>query len=213
MSADKPRDDDIRPVAQGSRGKVGLDRKIKNIFISDSADSVGGYLLNDVIIPGIKNMLLQGGHGLIDSIFGGRRNSGWNNWSGGPSYNSYGYTSRTDYSGYSGGRSYSYNGPSQPSYYDQQRRRPNDDCVRVYPTWAQADEVKNLLSEILQRKQVVTIGDWNYLSNMQNRDYTDDNWGWYSVSAAKIYVVYNHYQDGGNGYALELPPPVYVTRQ
>lgn len=207
-----PNGDDIRPIAQGSRGKVSFNKKLKNIFISDSVDSVGGYLLHDVIIPSIKNMLLQGGHGLVDSFFGGRRSNnygGYNNWNSGPSY-SYGvYNQRTNYSGYSSNNNYQAQ-QANPSYFNPRR---NDDCMRVYRSWMDADKVHDLLVEYIQRKRCVTIADWNYISKMPNKDYTDDNWGWYDVTKYNIYVIPHYYEDGSDGYALELPSPIYITNQ
>ena len=60
----------LAPVANGTRKEPTLDRKLRNVFISDQAGSVGDFIVWDVIVPGIKGMLQQAGHGLVDGIFG-----------------------------------------------------------------------------------------------------------------------------------------------
>lgn len=197
------RKDDVRPVAQGSRKEAGLNRKLKDVFISDSAGSVGDYLVWDVVVPGIKNMLQQAGHGLVDGIFGTGGRSG---------------SSRYSYSRSSGEPSYR-SGSSRPSYsysrnekeYERResRRRRTMDSEVVLRSWNDAEDVRDGMIELLERYGRVTVSDMNALAGLSDRDFTDTEWGWEDMSGAHIRTVLRYFEDG-DGYALELPPPVYV---
>ena len=77
--------------------RPGVDKKLRDIFISEDADSVGDYLVWGVIVPSIKGMIRDAGHGIIDGVFGkgGRFRGGYE-----PERRSYersGYYSRSNY--------------------------------------------------------------------------------------------------------------------
>lgn len=195
--------DDVRPVAQGSRKEPGLDRKLKDVFISDNAGSVGDYLVWDVVVPGIKNMLQQAGHGLVDGIFG----------NGGRSSSSrYSYSRHDSEPSYRSPRpSYSYS--RNEKEYDRRerdsRRRRSLDSEVVLRSWSDAEDVRDGMIEILERYGRVTVSDMNALAGLSDRDFTDTEWGWEDMSGAHIKTISRYYEDG-DGYALELPPPVFV---
>lgn len=193
----------IQPVAHGERRNPDMGRKLKDVFISDSAGSVGDFLVWDVVVPGIKNMLQQAGHGLVDGIFG----------SGGGRYNghtSYSRSSRYEEPSYRSGRpSYSYSRNEREYERRDSRRRRSMDSEVVLPSWAEADDVKTGLAEALERYGRVTVSDLNALAGLSDRDFTDTEWGWEDVSGAHIRTIRNYYDDG-DGYAIELPPPIYL---
>jgi hypothetical protein len=190
----------VKPVAQGTRKDVGVDRRLKDVFISDNAGSVGEYLVWDVLVPGIKGMLQQGLHGAIDNIFGSGRRSG----------SSYSRSSYGEPSYRSGRTSYSYSSRQRDDRdyqgrYERGRRRTPDTEV-VLRSWSDAEDVRDGLIDVLERYGVVSVSDLNALTGQSDRDYTDVNWGWDDVSGAHIRTIRNYFEDG-DGYALELPPP------
>ena len=46
-------------------------RSVKDEFISEDAPSIGSYLLYDILLPALKDLVLDIGHGAIDTAFGG----------------------------------------------------------------------------------------------------------------------------------------------
>ena len=195
---------DVRPVAKGTRREAGAGRRLKDVFISDSAGSVGDYLVWDVIVPGIKGMLQQAGHGLVDGIFGSGGRSRGTSYS----YNRSSY--RYDEPSHRAGRpSYSYSRNEQAyDRRDSRRRRSMSDEV-VLRSWSDAEAVRDGMIEYLERYGRVTVSDMNGLAGLSDRDFTDSEWGWEDISGAHIRTIRNYFEDG-DGYALELPPPIYV---
>lgn len=194
----------------GVQKKPGLDRKLKDVFITDSPGTVGEHILWDVMIPGLKGMVMSALHGMVDGIFGGRSN-GWYGYGGGPtySYNGSSYrNSRTDmftnYSGYA-------KPPQDNGYYNDTRRRGSDDTEYMFYTYASAADKKNMICEVIERNGKATIADVKSicLGPQTRAEYMDDNWGWYDVMASNIRMIPRYFPDGRDGYCLELPRPVY----
>ncbi len=189
------------PVAKGTRANntVGLDRKIRSV-----SSGIGDTLLNDILLPGVMNLLRQAGHGVIDGIFGGGGRSYYSGYSQ-PSYR-YG---RTDYSGYSrGNKDHDYDDYGRGSYYGRGKRRNNVDII--FRSWGEAEDVKDALAEVLEANGRVYISDLNYLADQDDRDHMDTEYGWFDVSKAYIRTVRRFFPDGADGYGLILPEPVYI---
>ena len=207
MSANSQKDDkhDVRPVAQGSRKDPDMGRKLKDVFISDNAGSVGDFLVWDVLVPGIKGMLQQAGHGLVDGIFGsgGRRYNGSTSYSRSSRYEEPSYRNNT------GRPSYSYSRNEREYERRDARRRRSADSEVVLQSWGDAEAVRDGMIEYLERYGRVTVSDLNGLAGLSDRDFTDGEWGWEDISGAHIRTIRGYFEDG-DGYALELPPPVYV---
>lgn len=193
-----------RPVAKGTRSQdtVGLDRKVRGI-VTD----VGDDILRGTIIPGAENLLRQALHGIVDGIFGNRRRGGYYDYGyPTPSYRS-GYSyGRTDYSGYSRGRSQ--DDRYEDRYYGRSRRRNNVDMV--YRTWGEAEDIKDALAEVVEANGRAYISDLNYLSDEEDRDHMDTEYGWVDISSAHIRTVRHFFPDGADGFALVLPEPIYL---
>lgn len=197
----------VKAIANGTRKDVGLDRKLRDVFVSDNAGSVGDYIVWDVIVPGFKGMIQQGLHGAIDTIFGG----------GGRYRGSsrYGYSrSYDDEPSYrSGRRSYATRGrydDDRDDYRERRRsRRRYEDSEVVLSSWSEAEDVRDLINEQIDRYGIATVSDLNAATNQSDRDYTDVNWGWDDISSARIRTLRGYFPDG-DGYVLELPSPIYI---
>ena len=53
------------------RRKQSLIKSMRDEFISEDADSIGSYLLNDILFPALRDLINDICHGAIDAAFGG----------------------------------------------------------------------------------------------------------------------------------------------
>lgn len=63
----------IQPVVQARVGKKSLGKKLAESIIEDNVTNVADYVWNDVLIPNIKNSLIDIVEGAIEMIFNGER--------------------------------------------------------------------------------------------------------------------------------------------
>ena len=92
----------IKPVAQGKLKKKSLGTKVKETFISTDLPDVKGNIVNDIIIPSAKNMVLDairsvatGAVGTVEMMLFGRLSRGGLNSGRNRDYSS--YSSRVRY--------------------------------------------------------------------------------------------------------------------
>lgn len=181
--------DKDRPDAPAVRGRVkkrsSIFRSVKDEFISEDAPSIGSYLLYDILLPALKDLVLDIGHGAIDSAFGG------------------------DGRGYYGGsrRGRRRGRDSHIAYermYDDPRRRrrsrdDDDDEPRrrrsgqiyfdeyLFETRGDAEDVLYFLCDEIQE-----FGDCPVSRFFDKRgetipgNFTEDDWGWTDLSGTKI---------------------------
>lgn len=160
-------------------------RKVADAFVSEDAGNVGSYILMDVIVPTLKDLLSDVVKNTIDTIL-----------YGGPT------RSRSDSRRRSGGY-VEYN-----RFSDRRDDRRDSRTVSVtsrysfddieFETRGDADYVLQQLDAIIDTYGMATVADLYDLAGM-SRDYTDQNYGWTSLGDARISRV------RGGGYALEMP--------
>ena len=64
--------EEVKPVVKGKiRKRSSIFRSVKDEFISEDADSMGSYLLNDILFPALRDLINDICHGAIDAAFGG----------------------------------------------------------------------------------------------------------------------------------------------
>lgn len=173
----------IEPVAQGraSSGKS-LGRKITETFISGDIKDVKEYILDDVIIPGIKDFiseLITNGTDML--LYGSTRKSRKSKNNGTTNYNSI----------YDGNRK------EERKKKDAVNRDIYDYNEIAFDDRAKATLVLDKLEDLLDEYKMVSVADMKEASGFQS-DYTDNNWGWMDLSGAKII------RDRGE-YILKMP--------
>ena len=185
---------DVEVIASGRKHKKPMGRRIGEVFISEEADTVGKFIVEDVIIPGVKDALLDILHGSIDRIFGGTVRGG---------YNSYRRQRETR--------------TSYESYYDRDRRRDRDrDRDRSYSEKRRArrsDDFTTIEVDTRNEREAVLrrmgdyIEDYGYVTVAQVKrmigieiESTDSDWGWYDMRDIR------HYPEGGK-FIIEMGPP------
>ena len=161
--------------------------KFKDVFISEDAANVKSYVFMDVLVPAIKkaigdivcdgiNMILYG-----DTKRGSRGNSN-------ASYVPY--------------RSYSDRDRDNGRKYSSGRRNDYDIDEIIVGTRAEAEDVLDRMSDILETYGVVKVADFYDLIG-ESCDFTANKYGWTSMRNARVI----HVRDG---YRIDLPRPMAI---
>lgn len=166
--------------------------KMADAFVSEDAANVKSYILMDVIIPTVKDLVSDIVKNSVDIIlFGGsgaRRSGG---------------SSRRRDTGYV---EYNRFSDRRDDRRDTRRvsvaSRFNLDDIEL-ETKGEAEYVLAQMDALLDTYGMVSVGDlYDMVGLSHNRDYVDQDYGWTSLNNAKIYRV------RGGGYALDLPKVV-----
>lgn len=205
-AADAPNIDDDRPkvgriVNEGAAIKrsTPLGVKIKNFFIGPSAANIVEFVIHEVLIPAAKDAA-------HDAVLGGLEKR---------LYGDVRSVTRRASATRSGGLS-SNNGPKV--HYDRMssnnskpasptgRRNGNYDIGQIIiPTRAQANEILEMMFNIIGQYEVVTVAELFEMAGM-TPVYTDRQHGWTSLRGAQAHLV------RGGGYLLDLPAPEALER-
>lgn len=187
----------VVPAGSAIERKKTIGRKFREQFAGDDAQTVGQYLLFDVVIPATKNLIFDlGREGLQRILFGGNR----------PAQSSIAGTilgSRTSYSSYSrnSGPQSNDNQKSNPGMTSQQRALHDFSGV-ILQTREQGLAVIDVLSQIIDDYGAATLNDF-YACIGETPDFAAVKYGWRSVAQAEV----RHIREG---YLLELPKPVVL---
>lgn len=189
----QPKDD--KKVEKVVRGKVKTKqngvRKWRDFFISEDANSIGNYILMDVLAPTIKETLYKIVVNSIDiALFGGT--GGGNRRDGKRS--THDKISFRDYNGISRREERSYSNTARDAGYQD----------IVYETRADARDVLDSMDEVLETYDAVSVMDMYDLSGL-TCDHTLNNYGWTDIRNAKIVPV-------SDGYIIKMPRAVYIRR-
>lgn len=162
--------------------------KVYDEFITEDGESVGDYILIDVLVPAIKKTISDIVTNGIDMIlFGGTTNRNSN-------------------------RNY-YTRPSYSNYYDQNQRNSNGYPRQktfggyefreiIFDNRGEADSVLNELNDIIRRYGFAKVADFYDLVGV-SCSYTDNNYGWSDLRYANIIRQ-------REGYSISLPKPIPI---
>lgn len=173
------------PVVKGTveTRKKSAARKIADIFIQDDLDNVKQYVVSDVIIPGIKDTIMN-----IMSMFFYGDTRGANRRFGSTS------TSKVSY------RSY-FDSPSVGYSQSQNRVAKTNSGFEydelIFETRGDAQLVLDAMEDIVGRYQTVSLFDMYDLAG-RVPPHSYKNYGWTSVSGARITSV-------SGGYVIDMP--------
>lgn len=182
--ADRPQ---IKQIASATVRKKSLGGKFKETFIGDSASSVGQYVLFDVIVPRVKDLL-------FDIIVGGSERSlfGTSSRSSRGSGSRSQLVNKTDYRGIS-------NNNTRPEREISTRGRATHNFEEInIVSRGEAEQVLDTLLELIDQYDSATVADL-YSAVGISTDHTDLKFGWTDLTEARITPA------RGGGYILELP--------
>ena len=168
-------------------------QKFKRLFFAEDINDIGGYLVNDLIVPSIKETFLNF---MTAALMGDRRsNSGY--YRGGKNGDS-----KTNYNKISTQGRVGFERRQKEDYSDDRKQFDIDNIL--FATKAEADEILSRMDDCIENYGVVTVG---YLYDLleESGPYTLEYYGWRSLRTARVVHV-------RNGYSLELPRPIRLER-
>lgn len=177
--------------------KKSLGKKFKDLIVEADFRSVGHYVIADVLLPAIKNLVVDTTtQGIQRAIYGDsairRRNFGYNP---GPriTYNApvnrvYGY----------GGSPITVPSRTAPLPNQGPRSLRPERNEYIISSREEADLVLETMSDIIDNYQQVSVADFNELIGLPST-HVDNKWGWTYIGNAKVLQV-------REGYLIDLPP-------
>lgn len=196
---------DIQPVVSAGsakRVKPSNTQKVAGMFFGGNAEDIKEHIVQDVVVPTVRNGLHTVISSFVDSIFGG------------PASNTNGrYASpynRENYTSYSSARSSSYSNRTQTNY-----QRPDPAMLEydqiVFKTMGDAQMVLDQMYEVLREYGIVTIADLIKLARVDDGSYVDNNWtdnnyGWKYLRPDLL----PRYSVMKQGYILPLSQPIAI---
>lgn len=185
---------DRKPMARVTKGDAKLKkpfrRRVMETFVGGDIETVGPYILFEVVIPSIREMVVNSGKEALERAFFGTtapRPRG-----GGPTF-SYGSNNRTSYSG-------RYNGRTEEVREERRGRSPVGYEEIILPTASDAHEVLDAMHIAIQEFDSVSVADVYDLIG-QSHDYMDRSWGWNSIKGAEVRRLRS------DEFLLDLPRP------
>lgn len=173
-------DKKIMPKANGTIKKKSEAGKLAGLFVAGDIASAKSYIIEDVLIPTLKNAVSEMVRNGIDILlFGETRKSN----------NSRSAASRVSYTNY-------YNGCSSSRSSERSSVCNYDDII--FPSRGDAEVVLDGLNDIIQAYGFASVADLYELANITASNYTYANYGWteiINVSPARV----------PEGYILRLP--------
>ena len=161
--------------------------KFKDSFLSEDARDIGDYILNDLIIPGIKDTVLS----TIERAFGYSGDRGYKR-------DRRDDRERVSYSSY-----YRSNNRRDD---DRKRRMDVDEKVDyrniILRNREDAEDIADKMNYYIHEYDSVSVAMLFDLIDMPGR-YTDNNWGWTREGDIRVRRV-------RNGYLIDVPEAVYI---
>jgi len=175
------------------RKKPPLRKQFRDTFISGSIRGSIQFAVLDVILPMVKDMVVEAGaQGLEKLFFGeGRRHRGG---STPPPSGPYGHVNYTRYS------SPSARMPSAQRAMSRRARAGHDFDEIVLDTRNEADEVIDRLYDLVGTYDTASVADLYELLGLSS-SHTDHKWGWADLHGAGVQRI-------RDGYLLDLPDPI-----
>lgn len=172
----------VERVTQGEaiQRRKPLGRKLAETFTGDDARSAGTYILMEVMVPALKNMISDAvSQGVERILFGDSRPR---------------TSSRTGYTNYN--KLYS---STERRTISPRARARHDFGEIVLATRADAEEVLERITALIEQYSVASVSDLYELVGITG-NYTDDKWGWSDIRGARVRAV-------REGFLLDLPQP------
>lgn len=186
----------VQPVITGKviERKKPLGRRFKEVFFKGEAKSAAQYVLRDVLLPALKNMIVDGAtEGIKRTVYGDRAPQG--RYGGTTSRISYGSAYSSPIDRFSQ-RPRSVSMPDQPPRYVANRRQ--DSMEIILTSREEAEVVLERLTDLVDKYGVASVADLRDLLGQPNT-YVDNKWGWNDLKYSDIRQV-------REGYLLDLPP-------
>lgn len=157
--------------------KKGLGGRLHDIFLADDFSTVKEYAIMDVIIPGLKHLIVDS----ISMLILGETAKRSSKDRGFVSYGSY------------------YRGEKKEE--KRERKRANFDYTDeiIFESRGDAELTLDALCDMCEQYGQATLADFYDLVGEPN-NFTDEKWGWVDLGRANV-------RRSGRGYIIDLPKP------
>lgn len=167
--------------------KPGFGKRFKESFFGEDVGSVGDYIVFDVLIPAVKDTIVNMVQNGIDMLVWGSVRGGDSRRVNSRSHFNYSTNSRV---------SYRNDDRNRPIY----SRRSNSIDDIICEDRGEAEQVIDELMEQIDRYGKATVADLYDCVGITTSP-SDNNWGWETLSSANVRRV-------SGGYLIDLPRPV-----
>jgi len=176
-------------------------RRLRDTFLANRADTVGEYVVWDILIPAFKNTVADSGKAFIDNmLFDGRRGQS-GSIVGNMVNQSIGQYQYSQQQANFNRTNYNRVGNPIPGPDISPRGRAIHDFKEILiPTRVEAEGVIASLLWHIENYNAVTVSDFYQMCGI-SPDYTDDRFGWTDIQGAGILMR-------GNMYVIDLPRPI-----
>jgi hypothetical protein len=183
-------------VGKVVRQKMPLAQRLREIFIGGDAQSVGRYILMEILVPAAKDTFSDiVSQGVEKMVYGEARSSSRRTGArpGGSTSGSY-----VNYSRFGSDRA-----RNQDRHQMTSRDRASFNFDRIIlDTRDEAQEVLDQMFAIISKYNSVSVADLYDLVGLESK-FTDNKWGWTDIKGAGAVRV-------TNGYLLDLPRPEVI---
>lgn len=203
----KPERPKLEKVIQGEvvKRKKPVGRRIRETFTTDDAQSVGQFVLMDVIVPTVKDLIFEiVTQSLSRTMYGAVGHRAINRLAQGPraqhtpGFVQYNVMSKPQQAGPGNLRAMAPDGPATSAR--GQSVHSFDELV--FTNRGEADFVLERLMDVLRDYQVVVVSELYDLIGRPST-HADHKWGWFSLMGAGVHQI-------NGGYVLTLPKPVAI---
>lgn len=193
----------LTAVVKGKKVKRGLvERLVVGLIGPDGIGSVGGKIKNEIVIPAVKNILVDSFAGVTDTlrdsvqaaIFGEdsvRRNQPPSNYYGGNSNRYWRSQTERSYTKYSN----AYGNVTSP---EPMIHRSNSGVQEIVMSRQEALDVIAILKQQIANYGSARLADYYDLVGVET-NYTDNDYGWVNLKNVRIQTV-------RNGVIIQFPP-------
>lgn len=172
----------VKQVAEGSRKKKSFGRKLADAFIQDDVQNVKSYIVDDVVIPGIKRAVLDTICNSVSMLLYGESRGGY-----------YDDRPRRSHRSYSSMYEPRERRERRTQIVDEPRKLYSDldatDEIE-YKTKGAADDVIDELNQIIDRYGLAKVADFYETSNL-SCDHICNNYGWSNIDDAVVRIKPN----------------------
>lgn len=185
-----------------TKQKMSLGKQLKKSFFGFDAKSLAEYVIMDVLVPAARDMM-------FDSLMTGAQKAIYGDRTPSRSFPS---ARQVFNGGGTGNQAIQYHRMSSGNRREEDRppgisrrgREAHNIQEVVFELREDAELVLEQLYRIFEKYDVVKLSNLYELVDIKP-DWTDEEWGWYSLYGSKIVRV-------SGGYILDLPPTVYLDR-
>ena len=176
----------IEKVVEGTaKVKKNEVRKFADVFISEDIKNVKSYVLMDILVPAIKNAIIDVVTDGVNMIFKGDT----------------GKSSKSRSSTYVSYRDYSRRDDRRMAGSERERSRFDYDDI-VFESRLEAERVREKMEDVIDQFGVVSVNDLFDMADL-TAPYTSHKYGWTSIRNAEIVRT-------REGYVIKLPRAVPI---